>query len=80
MKHLVLLALIFCLLALPTAYGQETQQCLTSLVKPSKTLLVDVSEQVTIKNLTAINTEGIEYCPVFHKTALLQQPLVAAHL
>ncbi|MFT5263821.1 MAG: outer membrane protein OmpA-like peptidoglycan-associated protein [Polaribacter sp.] len=71
MKHLTLIILFCSLWSQPLAFGQMQQDNLNTLIVASETLTSDVSDQVNIKNLININSDGIEYSPVFYRSGLV---------
>lgn len=72
MKHLILTVLFFSILVqYPSTFAQSPQNDLSTLIVTSETLVTDVSDQVRIKNLININSEGIEYSPVFHRSGVV---------
>jgi len=71
MKYFTLVAFLCSFLVQPMLYGQAPQQNLNTLIQPSETLLLDVSEQVMVSNSSSMNSDGIDYSPVFHKSGLV---------
>ncbi len=71
MKHLMLIVLFCSFLSQPLVFGQTPQNNLKTLVVASETLVLDVSDEVNIKNLININSEGIEYSPIFHRSGVV---------
>jgi outer membrane protein OmpA-like peptidoglycan-associated protein len=71
MKNPLLKLAIFCILISTKLSGQQPVQNLNTLITPAKSLANERLEAVKVTNLITLNTDGIEYCPVFYKNGMV---------
>lgn len=68
MKHFTLLLLICSFLVQPNLHGQTN---INTIIQSNKGSYSDLSDVIKIRNVEHINSDGIEYSPVFHKSGVV---------